>query len=85
MKRYHIQSGEPRPSGGDEREWYVLDRAHACSRDCDDCPGTVVFVGVTRAAARQECAQRNASQHDAGVACQIQPPAASLELKESKP
>lgn len=60
-KRFHIQSGEPQPSDGDEREWFVLDRAQApCERDCYDCPGVVVFVGATRRAARQECAERNA-------------------------
>jgi ribosomal protein S27AE len=58
--RYHVQSGEPSPSSGDEREWYVLDREQICSRDCANCDGTVVFVDVTRTAARQECAQRNA-------------------------
>jgi hypothetical protein len=78
-KRYHIQSGEPRPAHGDEREWFVLDRSRVCSRDCEGCPGTVVFVGVTREDAREECAQLN----NAEVTCQIQPPAASLALKES--
>jgi hypothetical protein len=77
-KRHHIQSGEPQPSNGDEREWFVLDRSRSCSRDCDACPGTVVFVGATRRAARQECARR-----DAEVVCQIQPPSASIHLKES--
>lgn len=77
-KRYHIQSGEPRPSNGDEREWFVLDRSRVCSRDCDACPGTVVFVGATRADARQECTQLNAE-----IACQIQAPTTSLESKES--
>jgi len=75
-KRYHIQLGEPQPSNGDEREWFVLDRSRVCSRDCDACPGTVVFVGATRRAARQECAQRNAE-----IVCQIQLPSASLEQK----
>jgi hypothetical protein len=79
-KRYHIESGEPQPSDGDEREWFVLDRTRACSRDCDGCPGTVVFVGATRKAARQECAQLNAE-----AACQIQLSAASQELKGNTP
>ena len=72
-KRYHIQSGEPQPSNGDEREWFVLDRSQVCSRDCCGCPGTVVFVGTTRKAARQECAERNAE-----IVCQVQAPSASL-------
>jgi hypothetical protein len=77
-KRYHIESGEPRPSDGDEREWFVLDRSRACSRDCDGCPGTVVFVGATREAARQECAQRNAE------ACQIQASSSVMPLERTR-
>jgi hypothetical protein len=77
-KRYHIESGEPQPSDGDEREWFVLDRTRACSRDCDGCPGTVVFVGATREAARQECAQLNAE------ACQIQASSGVMSLERTR-
>jgi hypothetical protein len=61
MKRYYIESGEAVPTSTDEREWNVYDRSTPCSdRDCQGCPGTVVFVATTRKAARAEAARLNA-------------------------